>query len=534
MSKSKNKELTQINKSLANQQTLNYYTDGSLAHNIIPGSSDPLWDPSRTDVRMGAAFIEIKSNQQFSMRISNWPSSTRAELFGIFLSLLASPQNSTVNIFTDSLCAIQSINKWLELSSTKSRKRLKLNNLILLHKIGLLLKEKNISLRLHKVKGHSGDYWNEEVDKLAKSSLDDYSIYNNNFTLGDSNISFIPTLDDIPIEFNLRKFLKRHLGFYTSRIWSKLKCNQNTLIEHSHNLKWDITWNLLKQVQHFKCINPTRNNYWTFMLKMLHHLLPTGFILKQRFANLYNMFTCQFCKTNEDTIFHYITCTGLTTEWQQIHQTLYSTFKDSIKRIIKGDIQDWQVNKAIQDLLGDSSSSTQFHLFSKSAITLRWDLCYFQNLKQSMKLSDFKATLFCSSLLLNFVKLFKNLIWIPRCNLTVEWEKANGITKQIKHSGYHAHSLTHIPSFASNSIPLQYHVFSQQISQSTVYSEIDTPIVLDDYPIDPPLQSHSSNHSESLSSLATSLWAINSIVDQSKYFISKFFTYQSVEMSHPL
>ncbi len=71
------------------------------------------------------------------------------------------PENSTVDIFTDSQCAIQGIEGWL----SKGKKWNKFNNNLLLFKIGILIREKQIKLALHKVKGHSGDFWNDEVDE---------------------------------------------------------------------------------------------------------------------------------------------------------------------------------------------------------------------------------------------------------------------------------------------------------------------------------------------------------------------------------
>ena len=102
-----------------------------------------------------AAFIEINTSIRYTSRISNWPSSTRAELYAIFLALIICPEGSTVEIFTDSQCAIQGIIKgWL----SKEKKWNKFNNNLLLFKIGILVREKQINLILHKVKGHSGTF----------------------------------------------------------------------------------------------------------------------------------------------------------------------------------------------------------------------------------------------------------------------------------------------------------------------------------------------------------------------------------------
>lgn len=79
---------------------------------------------------MGAAFIETHSNTRIGARIQNWPSSTRAELMGIFLALLVSPPNSTVHIYTDSQSAIHSINNVLQFKNARRCRWLNHNNTI--------------------------------------------------------------------------------------------------------------------------------------------------------------------------------------------------------------------------------------------------------------------------------------------------------------------------------------------------------------------------------------------------------------------
>ncbi|EXX79707.1 hypothetical protein RirG_003040 [Rhizophagus irregularis DAOM 197198w] len=63
--------------------------------------------------------------------------------------------------------------------------------------------------------------------------------------------------------------------------WSQLSCNQDSLIDRAHDFDWTITWNALKQVQHFKCTSSRRNALWAFMVKILNNTLPVGQILKK-------------------------------------------------------------------------------------------------------------------------------------------------------------------------------------------------------------------------------------------------------------
>jgi len=91
------------------------------------------YDIYRYTVIQSAAFIETNSSIRYTSRISNWPSSTRAELYAILLALLICPQNSVVDIFTDSQCAIQGITEWLK----GGKKWTKFNNNLL----GILVRE---------------------------------------------------------------------------------------------------------------------------------------------------------------------------------------------------------------------------------------------------------------------------------------------------------------------------------------------------------------------------------------------------------
>ncbi|CAB4405202.1 unnamed protein product [Rhizophagus irregularis] len=44
------------------------------------------WNPDTVEVIQGAAFIETSTEESMQVRIDNWPSSTRAELYAILLA----------------------------------------------------------------------------------------------------------------------------------------------------------------------------------------------------------------------------------------------------------------------------------------------------------------------------------------------------------------------------------------------------------------------------------------------------------------
>ena len=76
------------------------YTDGSCDLNNSINTMGSGW-----------TIINVTPHITFKCKIQNWPSSTRAELNAIWTFLLAIPNNSSANVYTDSQAAIYSINK---------------------------------------------------------------------------------------------------------------------------------------------------------------------------------------------------------------------------------------------------------------------------------------------------------------------------------------------------------------------------------------------------------------------------------------
>ena len=130
-------ELNDLRLQITDLSHLIFYTDGSLQTDRY-NNLRHLPIEERYTVKQSAAFIETNTSIRYTSRISNWPSSTRAELYAIFLALMICPMHSTVDIFTDSQCAIQGITGWL----LANKKWTKFNNNLLLFKIGILVKKR--------------------------------------------------------------------------------------------------------------------------------------------------------------------------------------------------------------------------------------------------------------------------------------------------------------------------------------------------------------------------------------------------------
>ncbi|GES91270.1 ribonuclease H-like domain-containing protein [Rhizophagus clarus] len=196
-----------IQQHLKEEDTLSFYTDNSLINANTQAAS------------MTAGFIHI--THSFTITIENWPSSLRAELFVILLSLIVSPYGYRVDINTDSQNLINIIQHIYNNPIFSIRDYFRLpNNNIVINNIVSIIKAKNLTLRFNKVKAHNNNYFNERIDQECKIAHYDSTpalvIVKQQYF---DNIQFIPQWGSIPIEQKLRKFItdssniKNYLSF---------------------------------------------------------------------------------------------------------------------------------------------------------------------------------------------------------------------------------------------------------------------------------------------------------------------------------
>ena len=136
------------------------YTDGACSGN--PGSGG--W----------AAIIFNKNNGQKSQRFGGEIETTnnRMELKAIIEALESIPKESRLEIFTDSKYVINGIESWIKKWKTNhwlGSNRKKIKNTDLWEKLDTLTN--HFKIKWNWVKGHSGDKYNEEVDRLAKNQI---------------------------------------------------------------------------------------------------------------------------------------------------------------------------------------------------------------------------------------------------------------------------------------------------------------------------------------------------------------------------
>ncbi|GBC38460.2 hypothetical protein GLOIN_2v1788498 [Rhizophagus irregularis DAOM 181602=DAOM 197198] len=124
-----------------------------------------------------------------------------------------------------------------------------------------------------------------------------------------ANLSLWPSstrAELIPIEYNLRKFIKTLMNTKVAAEWSMLKANG-----HEIPIDWNITWNLIHRYKGFNCTT-----------------------LLQRKPNLYKEFVCPRCNANkEENRHHFIECEANKDLWPIIKSRMQN---DVISIIQKG------------------------------------------------------------------------------------------------------------------------------------------------------------------------------------------------------
>src|SRR5207247_10438546 len=100
---------------------------------------------------------------------TRWPSSTKAEIMAIISILEQLVPNSSVNFYLDSLSTITNLTNILHPSIKFYNNLLKKTNHSLWLYVDQLIRSKNISIILNKLKRHSGHVLNDRSDQLANT-----------------------------------------------------------------------------------------------------------------------------------------------------------------------------------------------------------------------------------------------------------------------------------------------------------------------------------------------------------------------------
>ncbi|GET64523.1 RNA-directed DNA polymerase from mobile element jockey-like [Rhizophagus irregularis DAOM 181602=DAOM 197198] len=409
-----------------------FYTDGSL---INLGTPDVSMGWSWVQVLDGAGFFQSIAAHAHGI-IHNWPSSTRAEIAAIHAALTVTPPFSTVTIHTDSQSAINGLRLCATSSYSNSRLYYKTTNFELWAIIERLISSKSLSVTAVKVKGHSGNFYNDYADSLANSAHTSSSA----ILLSDldqvSPHDFVLNYDDVLCESNPRRLFKQ----YSQMLWmhrlTRLSRFNFTIALSSISdfvIYWDLTWSTLNaEPQHDASFTRAHaSSHRTFKFKLFLEDLPTLEHLKRIRPDLYiDILLCRSCLDSKEDFMHLFMCKCRRIAMEQILLSYQHHFINKLQEA--GDLVNKDPSLIINKFKSlpcwsfSSSNWTSYSLvrgcLPKSFVTFFEELSIPRN--SAMKV--------ISAIHNHFIQKIRKRIWLPRSYDKSKWEDAMNITHKLK------------------------------------------------------------------------------------------------------
>src|SRR6185369_12498370 len=90
------------------------------------------------------------------------------------------------------------------------------------------------------------------------------------------------------------------------------------------------------------------------------------------------------------------------------------------------------IRNVLQDILGVTAKSKKFQKFQHLALEVKVETCLTTKLQTDFKITLTEAQMLMANILIRFILAFKELLWKPRCEQVILWEKRKGITRTDK------------------------------------------------------------------------------------------------------
>src|SRR5213082_3145347 len=75
------------------------------------------------------------------------------------------------------------------------------------------------------------------------------------------------------------------------------------------------------------------SNFYSFALKCINDLLPTGNNLSKRISGIYDNWSCPFCNTAPESLQHFLTCPSLEHLWSNITLSIYTHLQHTLIKL---------------------------------------------------------------------------------------------------------------------------------------------------------------------------------------------------------
>jgi hypothetical protein len=423
--------LLELSTTFSNHDKFNFYTNGSLI------------GLQTTSCKMGYGWIETQLNVTFKRSCILNPSLTKSESYAILTVLLTVPNNSIVDIHTDSQNCIHNFNTFSNPLISR-RKHLNHNNHLLWTFIMEIIKDKGINLTLFKVKAHSNNIYNDMADELATQGLTIEPI-NLNIKAHAINSSLLPVWNSMGIvDTNPRKWMKKIIQ---ARIFNNFIFNTELTTIRTAFSNFDINWKYTslwtkRNDKDEKITSFKHTRTCSYKIKLISHQLPTGDIQSRNYPGLYNNLTlilCPNCHEDIDNNSHIGNCLKMKLEINQIFReakvllvSLLNDLPDTSDFLLEDSIDSVECLKEMN--IDTTEIPVSHHIYMWAHNIIPNELILFLH-------SHIKTTRQVRSVLWKFLDIFMNRIrkitWIKRCDLMKQWKKNNNITKKDKKSYKH-------------------------------------------------------------------------------------------------
>ena len=373
------------------EQSVNLWTDGSLV-------------VTDEQAKMSSAFILCDDAGQridhYACPVLGIPSSTTAELLAILMGLRVLESKKKVHIFTDSQTSILLIEKIIDQAFICddiyfSRH----DNGSILRNIHNEIFNKQLRIKISKVKAHSGVELNEEVDQLASEG--------HNF----SDVRNLAVVYEHMIKVRYKKEVfispRRHIKFIQAIASDSVQAA--LLPSHVRDVPTKFRNVLSDAIR-----SATRGKYFitslaenkqaSFSIKFLYNQLP----LMDRLSHwnpLYRNNICKRCLIAKEDKSHFISCPK--------NEHIFPIITDKLLRTL-GKIPESQ-KLCIGYLL---TSNRSFFLSGMP------NSSFIESLERIL-IDDNLTCRTLKRLITNYLVLLKEFIWIPRCKDTQTWGNAN-------------------------------------------------------------------------------------------------------------